>query len=64
MSTSDLFIALALVMALQPSLRALIVAGRPDAPHTLDIFRKSAGSTASAKHCNLPFSVDYVCPFR
>jgi hypothetical protein len=26
-------------MALQPSLRALIIAGRPDAPHTLDIFR-------------------------
>jgi hypothetical protein len=25
-------------MALQPSLRPLIVAGRVDAPHTLDIF--------------------------
>ncbi|SJL02485.1 uncharacterized protein ARMOST_05813 [Armillaria ostoyae] len=25
-------------MALQPSLRPLIIAGRPDAPHTLDIF--------------------------
>ncbi|KAJ7506652.1 hypothetical protein B0H11DRAFT_238704 [Mycena galericulata] len=25
-------------MALQPSLRALIIAGTPDAPHTLDIF--------------------------
>src|SRR6266576_3015928 len=26
-------------MALQPSLRPLIIAGKPDAPHTLDIFR-------------------------
>ncbi|KAH9977680.1 hypothetical protein BGW80DRAFT_1435423 [Lactifluus volemus] len=25
-------------MALQPSLRPLIIAGRPDAPHTLDVF--------------------------
>lgn len=28
-------------MALQPSLRALIVAGNPNAPHTLDVFRMS-----------------------
>jgi hypothetical protein len=27
-------------MALQPSLRPLLIAGRPDAPHTLDIFRE------------------------
>jgi len=26
-------------MALQPSLRPLLIAGKPDAPHTLDIFR-------------------------
>ncbi|KAL5487983.1 hypothetical protein ACEPAI_6091 [Sanghuangporus weigelae] len=25
-------------MALQPTLKPLIIAGRPDAPHTLDIF--------------------------
>jgi hypothetical protein len=30
-------------MALQPSLRPLIIAGRADAPHTLDIFRKAIG---------------------
>ncbi len=28
-------------MALQPSLRPLLIAGKPDAPHTLDIFRMS-----------------------
>jgi hypothetical protein len=33
-------------MALQPSLRPLIVAGRHDAPHTLDIFRKCLSITA------------------
>lgn len=27
-------------MALQPSLRPLIIAGSHDAPHTLDVFRK------------------------
>jgi hypothetical protein len=26
-------------MALQPSLRPLLIAGKPDAPHTLDVFR-------------------------
>ena len=26
-------------MALAPSLRPLLIAGKPDAPHTLDIFR-------------------------
>lgn len=28
-------------MALQPSLKPLIIAGDPNAPHTLDIFRTS-----------------------
>lgn len=27
-------------MALAPSLRPLLIAGRPDAPHTLDVFRE------------------------
>jgi len=27
-------------MALQPSLRPLIIAGRADAPHTIDVFRE------------------------
>ena len=28
-----------ITMALQPSLRPLLIAGKPDAPHTLDVFR-------------------------
>jgi hypothetical protein len=35
-------------MALQPSLRPLIIAGRSDAPHTLDIFRKRIFSCCSS----------------
>jgi hypothetical protein len=35
-------------MALQPNLRALIIAGRADAPHTLDIFRARSMLTRCA----------------
>lgn len=54
-------------MALQPSLRPLIILGRPEAPHTLDVFCTSqAGVTAIYTNCanvSLLIIVDYVCPF-
>jgi hypothetical protein len=48
-------------MALQPSLRPLLIAGKPDAPHTLDVFRMCLFYPRSIANM-LP--VDYVCPFR
>jgi hypothetical protein len=50
-------------MALQPSLRPLLIAGRADAPHTLDIFRKRFFH-AVVQIQNVVDTVDYVCPFR
>ncbi|KAG6910801.1 hypothetical protein DXG01_007690 [Tephrocybe rancida] len=49
-------------MALQPSLRPLVVAGPLDAPHTLDIFRESDASVSSprAKGIMIHQSVDLL----
>lgn len=49
-------------MALQPSLRPLIIAGNPNAPHTLDIFCKLRPYVGEVPNSCL-VSVDYVCPF-
>jgi len=51
-------------MALQPSLRPLIIAGSHDAPHTLDIFRKAINRSIWNRLTQRYISVDYVCPFR
>jgi hypothetical protein len=48
-------------MALQPSLRSLIIAGRPDAPHTLDVFCAYHNLTSNSPTDLM--IVDYVCPF-
>lgn len=54
-------------MALQPDLRAFIVAGSPDAPHTMDIFSGSnsivrCGCPRDADPC-VRSAVDFICPY-
>ena len=47
---------------MQPSLRPLIIAGSPNAPHTLDIFGELRGSGGLVQG-SCASAVDYVCPF-
>ena len=58
-------------MALQPSLRPLIVIGSSEAPHTLDVFCEEPLSLTDCtlhfkllNHALLTSIVDYVCPYR
>jgi hypothetical protein len=50
-------------MALQPSLRPLLIAGKADGPHTLDVFCKRLFHAVISQLTRL-YTVDYVCPFR
>lgn len=50
-------------MALQPSLRPLLIAGKADAPHTLDVFCKQLFHAVISQLTRF-YTVDYVCPFR